>query len=134
MNSVLENSSDLFQQISSKSLVNLKMDSSAKLLALHSIFLLESWRDMALGKQLKHILINCFRNFATLLNDGKHHDTAKYKLRIVGQWFQIYQITHITIHFIWHYTVPRNTKFYHLLKLIKKLISTIRNWKWKKPI
>lgn len=73
MNSVLENSSDLFQQISRKSLVNLKMDSSAKLLALHSIFLLESWRDMALGKQLKHILINCFRNVAILFNDGKHH-------------------------------------------------------------
>lgn len=61
MNSALEKSSDLFQQISSNSLGKLKMDSSAKLLSFPSIFLLESWLDRSLGKRLKHILINCFK-------------------------------------------------------------------------
>lgn len=60
INSSLGKGSDLYQQISSNSLAKLKMDSGSKLLASHSIFLLESWLDMSLGKKLKHILINCF--------------------------------------------------------------------------
>lgn len=52
----------------------------------------------------------------------------------MGQWFQIYRITYTTIHFIGHYKEPRNIKFYHLLKLVRKLVSTIKNGKWKSQL
>lgn len=47
--------------------------------------------------------------------------SCKIWLRTMG-W-----ITYTTIHFIWPYKEPRNIKFYQLLKLVRKLVSTIEN-------